>query len=611
MSRLPLRPYQEDCVGDILTELSSGVTRTSAILPTGAGKTVIFSTLSDRALEMPSIAKGKRVLILAHTDELVTQAAAKFRMVDPDGKWSVGIVKAQRNEFHRDVVVASIQTLRSKKRRERIKSVGLIIVDEAHHVMAKTYKTILTHFGAFGALPCEECDGRGYIPTPDSAFGAPCPAKCDDGKIGAETGVKVVGFTATMVRADNASLGEVWETVAYKQDIAFMISNGYLKGIAGKRVEVPDFDLSKVKKIGGDYAEGALGEALTSSLAPEIVAKAYVEHASDRSGVMFTPTVASAYTMSEAMQDVGLKSEVVHGGLQPEVRRDILARFDRGEIQVVANAMVLTEGWDSPIASCAVLARPTKSAGLYQQQVGRVLRPYPGIDRALILDVVGVSHRHDLATLVQLVGEDMVERSPLDPDEVEDCEDGDCDEDSGIFPDEVHRGPVIVRDFDPLVKASKWVWSATAGGTMFLSAGTERYVFLAPSETPGLVDVAWCTRSAYKRSGGFTDHRQVELGYAVAWAENVANEMSVTMGLEEGEEDPFAGNSLARKSAAWRKRKPTDKAVAYARSLGITVLETDRGGDVAVKIDVVNATRRIDPIVRAMIAQNAAKLVSA
>lgn len=332
---LALRPYQSKAIEAIHTKWDAGVVRIATVLPTGGGKTVIFSHLAEEYLARNP---GKRVLVLAHTDELVLQAAAKMKQVAPHR--TIGIVKAERNEVHAELIVASVQSLRGKARRDKLKAVGLIVVDECHRGVAKTYQTILEHFGA---LPPREIP-EGWKPS--------CLA---------------AGFTATLVRADDKKLSDVWEDVAFRLSIAFMIRAGYLLDIKGRRIEVPKLDLKSIKQSGGDYQEGALGEALIEAMAPEIVAKAYLEHAHDRKGLLFAPTVESATVFAQAFNDLGIVAEVVHGALPRDERRAILLRLKSGETQVVANCMVLTEGFDEPTVSCVVMARPTKSSGLWQQ----------------------------------------------------------------------------------------------------------------------------------------------------------------------------------------------------------------------------------------------------
>jgi superfamily II DNA or RNA helicase len=444
---LRLRDYQSATIRALHTRWDAGDRRVAAVLPTGAGKTVVFSHLSSGFVaDNP----GRRVLILAHTDELVSQAVKKLRDVAPHLR--VGVVKASRNDVRAQVIVASVQSLRSEKRRNQIRNVGLVIVDECHHAAATTYRTILEHYGAFAEYPSNES--------------------------------LVAGFTATLARGDKLSLADVWQSVAYRKDIAFMIRAGYLLDLTGRRVEVDDLDLKNVKRSGGDYQAASLGEAMTASLAPEIVARAYLEHASDRSGVLFAPTVSAAQAFAGALDDLGVKTEVVHGGMPVTERRAIIARFEAGVTQVISNCMVLTEGFDSPRASCVVIARPTRSAPLYQQMVGRALRPYPGQTQALVLDVVGASQVHGLASLIDL-SEKPIRLAPdqsfLDAvDELEEAE----PEEPGARPKLVHRGPVKVVEFDPLARDSKRVWMATHGGHYFLSAGTGKgavYVFLVPA----------------------------------------------------------------------------------------------------------------------------------
>lgn len=603
-SALALRDYQEECITGIREAWAGGYRRPAAVLPTGAGKTVVFSNLGKRHIDEFN---KQRVLVLVHTDELVRQAVDKFTMVAPD--LSVGIVKGKVNEVSRNVVVASVQSLRNAKRRAELRAVGLIVVDECHHAAASTYRTILEHYGSF--------DGD-------------CP-------------VRTVGFTATLARGDNKSLADVWDTVAYKRDILFMIKRGYLLDVRGKRIEVPDFDLSNVKKRGGDYAEGDLGQALTDSMAPELVAKAYIEHAHDRAGLLFAPTVASAYVMMEGLRAEGITCEVVHGAQATNERRDVVRRFEAGEIQVIANCMALTEGFDSPRASCVVIARPTKSAPLYQQMVGRALRLFPGQTDALVLDVVGASRAHDLRSLIDLtdadVREETVDELTLSEaaEESERLEALEDEQASSELFDEMYNGPTEVKEFNPLVRDSKRAWHKTYGGTYFISGGNDVYVFLVPCQgtsvckcdgdcrdaagyteacvdgrhpftgkdyaqncyacKDGVVecgedlwDVAWCSKPSSLmypvKTGGFTAHKSLPMEYAFAWGEDVAEELGGdTM-------DHFTG-----KSKRWRRDHPTVKQLRELERLGLTAPSGASGGDVSQLIEVEKGSDRIDKVV--------------
>lgn len=654
---LKLRDYQEACIDALMRGWEDGHDRLAGVLPTGAGKTVVFSHLVSRFVaENP----GRRVIILAHTDELVNQAAKKLRDVAPHLK--VGIVKATRNEVAATVVVASVQSLRSAKRRDMIRSVGLVIVDECHHASAKTYRDILEHYGCMG-WACRDCIQDDEDPSlwcdcrDDESCDSGCRQRAHDAMDcpNASPTTRTAGFTATMVRGDNKSLGDIWQKVVYRRDISFMIRRGYLLEPIGKRIEIDAFDLSKVKKTAGDYQAGALEDALDASLAPEIVAKAYVEHAEARSGILFAPTVESAYHFAEALIEQGITCEVVHGALGREERRAILARLESGETQVISNCMVLTEGFDSPRVSCIVIARPTRSSGLYQQMVGRGLRIDPTIPRAgqdcLILDVVGASQVHGLASLVDLSSKDIRLADGMGLIEAEDLLDA---EEAGAGDGPVRTtfyGPTVVVDFDPLADASKRLWLKTEGGTYFLSAGVERgaYVFVLPSTpqpcgcdencdpsmiichdsrgnevscgdecacqnfpgcvegkhgeapcatceasgwvppAPGTYDVVWATKTLKYTIDNYhaktTEHRGISLDLAFAWGEDVA----VDMGGESG------GVTL-NKSAGWRKRPASDKAISKCRMLGIEPPPGATGGQVSELIDTRLASRRIDPI---------------
>lgn len=372
---LKLRDYQTKTLDAIDAYFfQDDIQRQAAVLPTGAGKTVIFSWLSKYWIDHRAerFRLPAKVLILVHRDELVDQAVDKLHQVAPD--LHVGVVKAERNEHDAQIIVGSVQTLQRPSRSAAVGPVGLIIVDECHHSTAVSYRRVLERFDAMDIM------GSPVVPG----------------------GPKVVGFTATLSRSDNGNLGDIWQTVAHRIDILDLIELGHLVDVSGRRITVDGFTLEGVVQRGGDYAPRSLSDALISADAQRVTADAYLEYAKDRSGLVFVPSVDAAHEFTEEFRRRGISTETVWGAMPKELRRDTLERFRRGEIQVLTNCMVLTEGFDAPIASCAVIARPTKSAELYVQMVGRVLRPYPGKESALVLDIAGATEEHRLATLADL-----------------------------------------------------------------------------------------------------------------------------------------------------------------------------------------------------------------
>ena len=343
---LQLRPYQVEARDAVEAAWTAGVQRPAFVLPTGAGKTPVIADLAARWVARYRMSAKQRVLVLAHREELIEQCAAKIRTMAPHLR--VGIVKADRDNCTADVVVASVQTLRGERRRARVVHVGLVIIDECHRATADTYRIIMDHYGCFS-----------------------------------EYGARLVGCTATLSRSDGAALGEIWQDVVYVKGIAEMVREGYLVRPRGMRVQVSDLDLGRVRKSRGDYDGAALGRALEGSLAPARVAQAYQEHSASRQGILFAPTVSCAEVYGSALADAGLKSQLVHGEMPSGERRDALERFRQGDVQILANCMLLTEGTDLPMASTIVVGRPTKSQGLYTQMVGRGLRLWPGKSDAL------------------------------------------------------------------------------------------------------------------------------------------------------------------------------------------------------------------------------------
>jgi superfamily II DNA or RNA helicase len=403
VSGIELREYQEDALARVAGAEARGVRRQLIVAATGLGKTVMFVMLAKR--------RGGRCLVLVHRDELVQQAVAKVREVWPDV--SVGIVKAAENDVRHQVVVASVQTLARPKRLTDLLApfdsptllgkadrFELVVVDEAHHATADTYGRVLDGLRAGAPVePCPICEGSGQDVFDESQ---PCDRCAGSG--GTPEGPLLVGVTATPDRADGAGLSTVFGEIVSNHDMLWGISAGYLSELRGLQVRVSGLDTQTLKVSRGDYEAGAAGQLLHDAHAPDYIVKAWKEHAEGRRTIVFTPTVEVAHEVSRAFAHAGVPSASVSGSTPLDERRRILADFARGEISVVANCAVLTEGYDNPEVSCIVIARPTKSRGLYTQMVGRGTRRHPAKEDCLVLDVVGASEDMNLVTIPSLFG---------------------------------------------------------------------------------------------------------------------------------------------------------------------------------------------------------------
>jgi superfamily II DNA or RNA helicase len=583
-----LRDYQREAVTYLHESWAAGVIRPPAVLATGLGKTEIFTdpTLLDEFLDA-----GKRVLIIAHTDELIDQAAKKARRNNPLRK--VGIVKATQNETYAQIIISSRQTLGHStggpKRLAALRNIGLIIIDEAHHALrTNTYGKILEYFGAFDE------PAASYIASGRSSTHAPMP--------------RVAGFTATLARGDKGKLSSVWQeppSGIFRRDILFGIRRGYLLDVRGKRVVVDGLDMKNVRISGGDYRDTDIAEELERTFAPEVVAQAYLDHSAGRKGIAFWPLVETAYHGAKAFNELGIKSEVIHGELPKSERRAMLARLHSGETRVIHGVGVLTEGFDEPTCDVVVIARPTRSAPFYQQMVGRVLRPdlsKPPAERgkALILDVVGAAANHDLRSLIDLSPER--DLSAVDDDDLSLLE---MDDEALLLLEmeqeqstlwgaehaaEDYTGPASIEEFDPLGRDK--LWAQTPGGTWYMSAGDDAYVFLVDTEDgqPGHYDVVLCgKRSTWART---TDYTDLALEEALGWAEDVA--------LDHGGR---GAKELTKRKAKWRNEPATIKALRQASRVGAVFPELEEGapitkGMVSEAIEAAVAARVIDPLVR-------------
>lgn len=346
--QLKLRPYQEECLQSINDHYSQGVHRQLVHLPTAGGKTVIFSSLIQQL--------NRKTLVLAHTTELLEQARDKINMINPN--LVVGIVKADRKEYDRPVVVSTIQSARQPETLEELKKqeFSLCIYDECHRAGADSPRHVLSSLGFLGS----------------------------DGHL-------LCGFSATPWRDDSKGLGEIFEKCVYHKSIKDLIALGYLCPPRGIKIKT-DLDLGKIRTTDGDFVSEALADYMNTPEMTDVVINAFHEHALDRKTVCFSVNVAHAIDLANAFKSHGITSEAVYGAMPQDERENHLKAFESGKIQVLTNCQILTEGWDCPSVSCVLIARPTQSKGLFQQMAGRGLRLFPNKNDCLVLDFGSKSH---------------------------------------------------------------------------------------------------------------------------------------------------------------------------------------------------------------------------
>lgn len=351
---MQLRPYQQEAREAIQKEWSDGRKKTLLVLPTGCGKTIVFSKVIEDRVRM-----GERVLVLAHRGELLDQASDKLQKSTGLKTATEKAEKTSLGSFFR-VVVGSVQTLQQEKRLSKFPPdfFDTIVVDEAHHCISNGYQRVLKHF--------EEAS--------------------------------VLGVTATPDRGDMKNLGSYFESLAYEYTLPKAIKEGYLSPI--KALTIPlKLDLSAVKQQAGDFSSRDLGTALDPYL--ENIADEMIKHCSNRKTVVFLPLVKTSQKFKDILNERGFKSAEVNGSSQD--RAEVLADFENDKYNVLCNSMLLTEGWDCPSVDCIIVLRPTKVRSLYSQMVGRGTRLYEGKEELLLLDFLWHTERHELCHPAHLI----------------------------------------------------------------------------------------------------------------------------------------------------------------------------------------------------------------
>ena len=412
-SGIVLRPYQRESV-DAAYQQWSECSSTLINLPTGCGKSVCFAEVMRR---WDVKARG-RILLIAHRKELIYQAVGHAKRANLDASIEMA---GQWANSHADVVVASIATLTNSKTRclrcmdgcdectdgklprfarfdpQRF---GLITIDEGHHAVADQFRKVLTWFRQ-------------------------------------NDGLKVLFVTATPTRADGIGLNNVCDSVAYEMNLKTAIDEGWLVPIRQKFVTVDGLDISKVKTRQGDLAPGELQTAFLGTDEEEekmlhAIVKPTLMEANGRKTLVFAAGKEHAKKLSACFEANGVEAPCVIESTDERTRAELVARFRDGDLQVLINCMVFTEGFDAPATAVVANCRPTKSESLYLQVIGRGTRPLAGVvdgkataeeriaaieasdkSHCVILDFCGNSGKHKLVSVLDVLG-----GSRLDPMDV-------------------------------------------------------------------------------------------------------------------------------------------------------------------------------------------------
>ena len=354
---MELRPYQQEARESIQREWENGNKKTLLVLPTGCGKTIVFSkVIEDR------VRKGERVLVLSHRSELLEQASDKLKQSTGLNTATEKAEETSIGSWFR-VVVGSVQTLQRDKRLRKFAKdhFDTIVVDEAHHCISDGYQRVLGHF--------------------DQA--------------------NVLGVTATPDRGDMRNLGTYFQSLAYEYTLPKAIKEGYLSKI--KALTIPlTLDLSGVGTQAGDFKSSDLSSALDPYLYQ--IADEMAKQCQDRKTVVFLPLVKTSQKFRDILNERGFKAAEVNG--ESKDRAEVLKDFEDGKYNVLCNSMLLTEGWDCPSVDCVVVLRPTKVRALYSQMVGRGTRLFPGKEELLLLDFLWHTERHDLCRPASIIATD-------------------------------------------------------------------------------------------------------------------------------------------------------------------------------------------------------------
>ena len=377
-----LRPRQKQFVERSIHALDEHG-NTLAVAPTGAGKTIMLSAVTGRMIGEPTKGTGGKACVLAHRDELTGQNLNKFGRVNP--QLTTSIVDAKEKSWRGQVTFAMVPTLARKDNLDQMPAIDLLVIDEAHHAAADSYRRII------------------------------------DTALHRNPLCRIYGVTATPNRGDKRGLRPVFSNVADQIRIGELIASGHLVPPRTFVIDVGVQDeLNKVRRTADDFDMAEVDAIMNRSPVTEAVIRHWREKASERQTVVFCSTISHARNVTDAFNAAGVAAGFIHGEMADADRKATLAAYASGKLRVIVNVAVLTEGWDHPPTSCVVLLRPSSYKSTMIQMVGRGLRTvspeeHPGVIKTdcIVLDFGTSTLLHgSLEQDVDLNGRELGDEAP-------------------------------------------------------------------------------------------------------------------------------------------------------------------------------------------------------
>ncbi|KAK7468850.1 putative ATP-dependent helicase IRC3 [Stygiomarasmius scandens] len=354
---ISLRPYQEQCLTACEEALKAGSSRIGVSLPTGAGKTTVFISLLSRI--KPASPNATKSIVIVNSIELARQTAEQVSRLFPS--WTVEIEQGVKHKASgsADVTVATYQTLLQPERIAKFDAETLkaIIVDEAHHAAAPSYRRILSHFDP-------------EIRNPDPQFTSPPITQK----------VPIVGFSATFSRHDGLALGSIFQRIVYHRDFLNMIKEQWLCDVRFTTVKA-NINLNDVtvNSKTGDFNPTSLAQVINTDTINHLVVQTWLDRAASerKSTLVFCVNVAHVEALTQVFRGFGIDARYVYSKTPAAERKALVAAFKAGQFPVLLNCAILTEGADIPNIDCVVVARPTRSRNVFAQMIGRGMRLSP------------------------------------------------------------------------------------------------------------------------------------------------------------------------------------------------------------------------------------------